>query len=145
MAWPSSSTTAVMAMPFLVISKRASYKSVSAVTTGTSFPARMTSDTSVSNLRPSAPPGCERAKSSSRNPRASRTATASASPSASVVVVLAVGARFSGHASFSTWTFRWTSASCARLDSGRPVIAISFVPIRLMIGAIDISSLASPE
>ena len=56
----------------------------------------------ASSLRPSAPPGCERAKSSSRKPRASSSATASASPSAICAVVLAVGARFSGHASSST-------------------------------------------
>ena len=69
---------------------------------GTSVAGRMTSPTWVSSLRPSAPPGCERAKSSAPKPRASSSATASASPSASAAVVLAVGARLSGQASSST-------------------------------------------
>ena len=83
-------------------------------------------------LRPSAPPGCERAKSSAPKPRASRQATASASPSASIAVVEDVGARFSGQASLATRQSRCTSAYLASVELGLPVIAISGVPSRLI-------------
>ena len=76
----------------------------------------MTSATRVSSRRPSEPPGCERAKSSTEKPRASSTARASASPSASAAVVLAVGARPSGQASVSTAASRCTSDACASDD-----------------------------
>src|SRR5471030_187088 len=62
---PAASTTAVMPMPFWVISSSASVRRTSAATDGTASPLRMTSRTWVSKRRPSAPPGCERAKSSS--------------------------------------------------------------------------------
>ena len=75
---------------------------VPAATRGTASPLRIRSATCMRSLRPRLPPGCERAKSSSRKPRASSSATASASPSAIWAVVLAVGARLSGHASWST-------------------------------------------
>ena len=87
-------------------------------------PLRITSRTRVSSRRPSAPPGCERAKSSTEKPRASSSATASASPSASAAVVLAVGARSSGQASSSTAASRCTSAACASEECALPVIAM---------------------
>ncbi len=70
---------------------------------------------------------------------------ASASPSASVAVVLAVGARSRGHASFSTPASRCTSASLASVDPARPVMATTFVPRRLMSGRIFAISSDSPE
>ena len=65
---------------------------------GISSPVCISSSTR-SSRRPRAPPGWRAAKSSARKPRRSSSATASASPSASAAVVLAVGARPSGHAS----------------------------------------------
>ncbi len=94
-------------------------------------PVRMTSATRVSNRRPSVPPGCERAKSSTENPRASSSASASASPSASAAVVLAVGARPSGHASASTAASRCTSADCASELCSLPVSAIELRALAL--------------
>ena len=47
------------------------------------------------------PPGCDAANSLRVKPFSCINATASASPSASAAVVLAVGARLSGQASFS--------------------------------------------
>src|SRR5471032_907464 len=142
---PAASTTAVMPMPFWVISSSASVRRTSAATDGTASPLRMTSRTWVSRRRPSAPPGCERAKSSSLKPRRSSSATASASPSASVTVVDAVGARFSVQASLATETSRCTSASFARLELGLPVIEIRVLPMRLTTGRMAISSALSPE
>ena len=113
-------------------------------TRGTASPLRMTSLTWVSSLRPSAPPGCERAKSSAPKPRASSRATASASPSAICAVVLAVGARLSGQASFSTPLSSTMSAWRAREDSRPPVIAMSGTPWRLTIGRMAASSSLSP-
>jgi hypothetical protein len=57
-------------------------------------------------------------------------AMARASPSARVAVVLAVGARFIGHASSATWQLRVTSDACPRVDSVCPVSEMSFAPIR---------------
>ena len=105
----------------------------------------MTSPTWVSRRRPSAPPGCERAKSSAAKPRASSRATASASPSASAAVVLAVGARFSGQASSATAASRWASAWRASGESDLPVIAIRRAPWRLTSGTIISSSSLEPE
>ena len=98
--------------------------------TGRSSPVRITSATCSSSLRPSAPPGCERAKSCEVKPRASSRATASASPIASVAVVLAVGARLSGQASSATLTSRWTVAARARFDFALPVMAMMGTPRR---------------
>ena len=112
---PHRRSTIVMPMPLLLISTIASASVAVCGTRGTASPVRMTSRTRVSSRRPSAPPGCERAKSSTENPRASSSASASASPSASAAVVLAVGARPSGHA----------SASTARRDARRPTARAS--------------------
>ncbi len=84
-----------------------------------------------SRRRPSAPAGCERAKSSAVKPRASSSATASASPSTSAVVVLEVGARPSGQASSGALASRCTSAIADRREPGRPVIAIDAVALAL--------------
>ena len=54
---------------------------------------------------PSLPPGCDLAKSFDEKPFALSKETAIASPKASITVVLAVGARSLGHASFDTFTF----------------------------------------
>ena len=97
------------------------------------------------SLRPRLPPGCERAKSSSRKPRASSRATASASPSAICAVVLAVGARLSGHASWSTALETTMSAWRARLLSAPPVIATSVTPRRLIAGRMAPISSLSPR
>src|SRR5258706_791751 len=140
-----SSTMHVMPMPFLVISTIAAGRSASGEFFGSRSPGRMMSATCTSRRRPSVPPGWCWAKSSLRNPLASSSATASASPSASAAVVLAVGARFSGHASFSTPASRCTSAWVARVDCARPVIAITLAPRRLMSGRTFWISSDSPE
>jgi hypothetical protein len=64
---------------------------------------------------------------------------------ASAAVVLAVGARSSGQASFSTPTWMLASASLDRVDSGLPVMAISGTWSRLMIGRMVMISPVSPE
>ena len=56
----------------------------------------------------------------------------SASPMASAAVVLAVGTRFSGHASSETWQSSATSAACASVDAGFPVMAMMRAPMRRM-------------
>ncbi len=47
---------------------------------------------------------------------------ANASPIASAAVVLLVGARFSGHASFFTLTVMWWLEYFAKSESGLPVM-----------------------
>src|ERR1035437_230958 len=59
-----ASTTAVAPSPLVLISRISSPKLACGPTWGTRSPLRMTSPTRVSSLRPSAPPGWERAKSS---------------------------------------------------------------------------------
>src|SRR3989344_1866907 len=142
--WPAASTTAEAPRPLALISRMRSLKEASGATRGTSLPVRMTSLTWVSSLRPSAPPGCERAKSSWRKPRASSRATASASPMASWAVVLAVGAKFRGQASRSTLQSSTRSAWRASVDCSPPVIAISGAPRRLSTGRMAVSSPLSP-
>ena len=105
---------------------------------------RMTSLTCVSSRRPSDPPGCDRAKSSTEKPRASSSVSASASPSARAAVVLAVGASPSGQASASTLASRWTSAACASDECSLPVSAINRAPWRLRCGSSETSSSVSP-
>ena len=104
----------------------------------------MTSLTWVSNFLPKAPPGCERAKSSGRNPRASSRATAKASPMASCAVVLAVGAKLSGQASCSTLQSSTTSAWRASSESRLPVSAISATCWRRRAGSKPVSSSLCP-
>ena len=139
-----ASTTVVAPRPLALISRITSLKLACSGTAGAALPARITSATVVSRRRPSAPPGWERAKSSARKPRASSKATASASPSAICTVVLAVGARLRGQASFSTLLSSTTLACCARLDWGLPVMAISLMPWRLSTGSTRASSSLSP-
>ena len=64
---------------------------------------------------------------------------------ASDAVVLEVGARSIGQASAGTLTSRWTSASRARVELGRPVIVISLLPWRLSTGSSISTSSLSPE
>ncbi len=140
----AASTIAVMPSPLEVTSNRPSAKLVSARTLGTCTPVRITSFT-YNSRRPRAPAGCERAKSSSVNPRAFRSATARASPTARAAVVLAVGARFSGQASAGTRMSRCTVAICPRVESGFPVKAINGTPKRLITGSMVRISAVSPE
>src|SRR6202049_263192 len=137
--------TAVIPMPLPLISTIASAKLAVSGTVGSATPVRMTSRTWVRSLRPSEPPGCERAKSSTEKPRASSKVSASASPSASAAVVLAVGASPSGQASVSTLASRCTSAANASDDCSLPVSAINLAPWRLKCGTRDTSSSVSPE
>ena len=132
-------------MPLRLISTIASASVAVSGDTGSAAPVRITSATRVSKRRPSAPPGCERAKSSAEKPRASSSASASASPSASAAVVLAVGARPSGHASSSTAASRCTSAACASELCSLPVSAMSRAPSRFRCGVSATSSSVSPE
>src|SRR5438876_4553317 len=96
---------------------------------GTSF-VSITSATRSSRFRPSVPPGWNAAKSSRRNCFFSSSVTARASPSASATVVLAVGARVSGHASSVTPASSTTSACRASTESGSPVNAMIGTPSR---------------
>ncbi len=105
----------------------------------------MTSSTFSSSRRPSAPPGCEKAKSSAVKPRASSRAIARASPRTRVTVVEEVGARFSGQASWPTLASRFTSAALARGDSGLPVMLIRVMPRRLIRGNRVTISAVEPE
>ena len=139
------STTTHMPRPFFDITTRPSASDADGPMTGRSSPVRITSATCSSSLRPSAPPGCERAKSCEVKPRASSSATASASPSASVAVVLAVGARLSGQASSATLTSRWTLAARARFDFALPVMAMMGTPRRERCGISSRTSAVSPE
>jgi len=59
-------------------------------------------------------------------------------------VVEAVGARLSGHASFSTLTSRQASAARPSVESGLPVIAINRTPKRLKNGSSDSTSSLPP-
>ena len=136
---------AVIARPLRVTSSKAAGSNTSGWTAGISSPVRIMSRTWVSRRRPNAPPGCERAKSSSRKPRASSRATASASPRAKVAVVLAVGARLRGQASLATAIFKCTWANSASEDSGLPVMEIRVAPSLLITGTMANNSSDSPE
>ena len=73
------------------------------------------------------------------------TATASASPITSAAVVLAVGARLCGQASFSTLMSRQASDCFAREDSRLPLMVTRPVPMRLTMGRMVMTSEVSPE
>ena len=53
----------------------------------------------------------------------------------SIAVVLAVGAKLNGHASFGTRTFKTTSLCFATVDFGFPVMAITFTANRFNAGS----------
>src|SRR5262245_42336625 len=112
-------------------------------TMGHLSPACMRDSARISRL-PSFPPGCRLAKSSCLNPFSTSSVMASASPIASAAVVLAVGTRFIGHASSTTLQSIATSAACARLDEGQPVIAISRAPSRRIVSSSRRISSVSP-
>ena len=140
---PSPSTTAEAPRPLALISR------ISSLTDGVRRrraarhrPCASRRSRGSAACGPARRPGCERAKSSALKPRASSRATASASPSASCAVVLAVGARLSGQASFSTPLSSTMSAWRASVDSAPPVIAISGTPRRLSTGRITVSLFA---
>ncbi len=137
-----SSTITVRPRFLRVISSSASRSEASRVTWGISSPLCIMSLTCSSSLRPSAPPGCDSAKSSCVKPRASSSATASASPITSVAVVLEVGASPSGQASCGTFTHKCTSAARPMALSGRLVRQISCTFCRLSTG---ISARISPD
>ena len=139
------STITVIPRPLRDISARPSTSGVCGRTRGTSAPRRMMSSTRVNTRRASAPPGCERAKSTAVKPRASSSATASASPIASAAVVLAVGARLSGQASSGTLTSSTAAAASARFELGAPVIVRRGTPRRFKCGTSSSSSGVSPE
>ena len=63
---------------------------------------------------------------------------------ASAAVVLAVGTRLSGQASSDTWQSSATSAACASVDSGLPVIATMLTPMRRMASSSLSTSWVSP-
>jgi hypothetical protein len=142
---PPASSTTTMPMPPAEMAPSASTATWFPVPAARRQPGASRRRHASAGLRPSAPPGWERAKSSAPKPRASSRATARASPSASAAVVLAVGARLSGQASWST--------PASRLDVGfrrqrrvqLPVMAISLPPSRLMSGTMVSSSSFSPE
>src|ERR1043166_7860617 len=116
---------------------------VSVRTMGQCAPACINDSTRMRRL-PSAPPGWRLAKSSRRNPLSTASVIASASPSASAAVVLAVGTRFNGHASSVTLQSSATSAACASVDCGAPVIAISLAPSRRIVSSSRSSSSVCP-
>ena len=145
MMFMSSSQIAVIPKFLRVISSSASRRVACRPTCGISSPVCIISLTRSNSLRPSAPPGCERAKSSAVKPRASSRATARASPITSAAVVLEVGASPNGQASFGTFTHRWISAARAMLLSGRLVMQISFTCWRFRTGISARISFDSPE
>src|SRR5471032_946587 len=142
---PSASTMAVMPKPLRVISISESRSSVPRMTLGRSSPVCMTCSTFSSKRRPSAPPGCENAKSSAVKPRASSSATANASPMTRAAVVEEVGARFRGQASCRTCALRLMSAALASGESGLPVRLIILMPSRLISGSRVMISAVEPE
>ena len=70
---------------------------------------------------------------------------ASASPITSVAVVLAVGARLNGHASFGTCTLSTTSLWCASDDFKEPVMEMILMEKRFNAGIRFNNSSDSPE
>ena len=122
----------------------ASPKCMSADNTGR-FSVIITSWAVVSRRLPSSPPGWNCAKSCGRKWRFSISAMASASPIARVAVVLLVGARFSGQASFSTLTFRWQVEYLANSDCGLPLMPIIGICMCRTIGMKRNNSSVWPE
>ena len=129
---PSSAVTQVMPRPLADIVATTSGTRAPGATRGTCSPACINRSTRSRRL-PSCPPGCRLAKSLSPNPLRTISVIARASPRASAAVVLAVGARFSGHASSSTRQSRVTSAARPSALAGAPVTAMSRAPIRLSV------------
>ena len=126
----------------LEISYRTLFIAVSGDTFGSSSPVCIKCFTCNNKRLPKAPAGCERAKSSEVNPRASNNATANASPKAKVAVVLDVGARPKGHASWILPNVSATSAFCGIGPRSSPLMVIKGTPKYLIKGiSIMISSL----
>ncbi len=105
----------------------------------------MMSATFSNSLRPSAPPGWEKAKSSAVKPRASSSAIARASPITSVTVVLVVGARSSGQASWLTPISSQASAAWPSAELALPVMLIRGTSRRLISGIRVTTSEVVPE
>ena len=85
---------------------------------------RITSSAVVRRRLPNSPPGWNWAKSRGLKWRTCISAIAKASPIAKAAVVLLVGARFSGQASFFTFTVIWWLEYFANRELGFPVIEI---------------------
>ena len=86
------------------------------------------SETLKYNRFPKAPPGWYFAKSLTEKPLKSCKQTAKASPITNCAVVLVVGAKLFGQASFSTKVFSGKSAFLPRKELIFPVIAIILFP-----------------
>ena len=86
--------------------------------------------TKVSKRLPSAPDGWDLAKSSGLKPLSVSKLTASASPMVNATVVLEVGAKLCGQASFSTLTSRCTLQTPPIEELALPVIPIIGTPRR---------------
>ena len=107
-------------------------------------PVLIISDTLVSSVLPSDPPGWSLAKSSFTNPLDSRSVIARASPRTNIAVVLEVGARFSGHASLFTLVLRMMSLFRPSEESVLPVMLIRLILNRRRAGKRSRISLVSP-
>ena len=118
-----------MPSPLLDISWMTSRIGVSAHDRGTASPACISALDAHQPLAELAARDAGSRSPPARKPFSTSSVIASASPSASAAVVLAVGTRFSGQASSATLQSSATSAACASVDVGSPVIAISFAPM----------------
>ena len=89
------------------------------------------------NFFPKLPPGWYFAKSLDPKPLSFNSVTAKASPITNWAVVLVVGAKLFGHASFSTLEFKIKSAFSAKKESISPVIAINLFELLDLIKGIS--------
>ena len=105
----------------------------------------MTSSAVVSRRLPNSPPGWNWAKSRGSKCLTSIRATASASPIASAAVVLLVGARLSGQASFFTHTLMWALLYFASSEFSLPVIEMMGMFMCSTMGMKRSSSSVCPE
>ena len=106
---------------------------------------RITSPAVMSKRLPSSPPGWNWAKSCGRKLRTCISAMAKASPMAKAAVVLLVGARLSGHASFFTHTWMCALLYFANSDCGLAVIEMIGMFIWSTIGINRSNSSVCPE
>ena len=99
----------------------------------------------VNNLRPNAPAGCDKAKSSEVKCLLCTNATANASPSAKVAVVLDVGAKPRGQASSDAPKVKATSADLGKIPRLSRLILMSGMPSFFTTGSNVRISSDSPE
>ncbi len=140
---PSRSATPIPSLPLLT-RITASPRCISGEMTGMSAVC-ITSCAVVSSRLPSSPPGWNCAKSFGWKFLTCISATARASPMARVAVVLLVGARFSGQASFFTLTFRWQVEYFANSDFGFPLMPMMGTSMWSSIGMKRSNSSVCPE